>query len=137
MSKVWSKLQRDIYNLIDENLDLQIQCRAYRMSNSRSTNPQIPRYWITLNKEIIFDVPGNIDYIDKFKLYEHIPNISQLIRDYINSPIEGLIEKKFEDKFGITDILKAADRRIGKRKFDKLSINDATAKIIKARKLQC
>ena len=114
MAKPWSKLQRDIYKLLDTSINLQIQCRAYRMPESISTNPQIPRYWITLGKEIIFDIPKEADLDVKYRLYEHIPAISQTIRDYINSPLEGLLSKTFDDKFGITDILKAADRRLGK-----------------------
>ncbi len=136
MSKPWSKLQRDIYKLIDDRINLQIQCRAYRMPESISTNPQIPRYWVTLGKEIIFDVPKNAETggYDPNQLYIFIPLISQLIRDYINSPLDGLVEKKFdEDTFGFTDILKAADRRIGKRQWDKLPRTEAVQKIIAAR----
>jgi hypothetical protein len=103
------------------------------MPESRSTNPQIPRYWITLGKEIIFDVPRDLEFKDKFRLHEHIPAISDLIREYINSPIEGLVEKKFDDIFGITDILKAADRRIGKRQLARLPQRPAVKKIIESR----
>lgn len=117
--KRWSKLQRDVYKIIDPKLNLQIHCRAYRMPNSQSTRPQIPRYWITLNEEIIFDIPKDLKK-EKIKLYEHIPNISQLLRDYINSPIENLVSKEFNDDYGIINILKAADRRIGKRQWNKL-----------------
>ena len=62
MSKPWSKLQKEFYLLRAEGLDLQLQCRAYRMDSQRgSTN--IPRYWITLGKEIIWDYPK--DFIKK------------------------------------------------------------------------
>lgn len=133
MSKPWSKLQRDLYQVLDDSINLQVQCRAYRMPASWSTNPQIPRYWITLGKEIIFDVPKEMSLEDKNKLYIHVPAISQLIRDYINTPLAELVEKKFDDQFGITDILKAADRRVGKRQFDKLPKSDAVQKVLQAR----
>ena len=56
MAKRWSKLQSEIYNLLDKRIDIQIHCSVYRMkSNWGSTD--LPRYWITLGKEIIFDYP--------------------------------------------------------------------------------
>lgn len=117
MSKPWSKLQREIYKLFDDKLPLQIHCRAYRMENSISSSPQIPRYWVTLGKDIIFDFPKNGTLQEKHQMYIHIPNISETIREYIDSPLDGLLQKEFtKDNFGISNILKAADRRLGKAK---------------------
>lgn len=117
MSKPWSKLQKEIYKLLDPSLDIQIQCRAYRLPNSISSSPQIPRYWVTLGKRIIFDFPKNGTIEEKHQLYIHIPDMSQSIREYIDSPLDGLLVKKFDsDTFGLTNLLKAADRRIGKAK---------------------
>jgi hypothetical protein len=133
--KPWSKLQREIYKLLVEGLDLQIQCRAYRMPESWSTTPQIPRFWITLGEDIIFDIPKNANYQQKHQMYDHIPNISNLIREYIDSPVDGLATKVFaKDTFGVTDILKAADRRIGRRQWDKLPQTEVVKKILEARK---
>ena len=54
--KPWSKLQRELYDLVSDSIDFQIHCVAYRMDSAYgSTN--LPRYWITLNKEIIWDYP--------------------------------------------------------------------------------
>ena len=54
--KPWSKLKRDIYKIIDEKINFQIHCVAYRMdSQYGSTN--LPRYWITLGKETLWDYP--------------------------------------------------------------------------------
>jgi hypothetical protein len=62
MMKRWSKLQKAIYNLMDRSDNFQIHCRAYRMPKSRSSDPQIPRYWITtgkgISKKIVWDYPG-------------------------------------------------------------------------------
>ena len=52
----WSKLQKELYLIIDPNIDFQIHCSVYRMQ-SRMGSTDLPRYWITLNKEIIFDYP--------------------------------------------------------------------------------
>ena len=112
---------------MDRSDNFQIQCRAYRMPQSRSSNPQIPRYWITIgkgkDKETIWDWPGNFkdaDFKDplwkthpmKHQPYIHVPTISQLIRDYINTPRKEVQGKVFEnDLYGLTDILKQYDRR--------------------------
>jgi len=129
----WSKLQREVYKILDDRIDLQIHCRAYRMPKSQSTNPQIPRYWITLGKEIIFDFPKDFGTDEKHQLYLHIPAISQLIRDYIDCPVAGLVAHQFEDPYGITDLLKAADRRIGKRQRAMLPQTELVLEILAAR----
>jgi len=143
----WSKLQRRIYQLICPKLDLQIQCVAYPISPRSSTN--LPRHWITLGKEIIWDYPKN--FISKRQFYSEgreitkkvvydewsIPDISALIRDYIDTPKDVLLDKVFSnDRWGLTEILKAADRRIGKERLKELgdkSGNAAVRKIIAMR----
>ena len=54
----------------------------------------------------------------EFYTYEtEIPDISNCIREYIDCPISLLPNKTFEsDLWGITDILKAVDKRLGKEK---------------------
>lgn len=49
MPKHWSKLQREIYKLIDSRIGIQIHCSVYRM-DSRWGGTDLPRYWITLGK---------------------------------------------------------------------------------------
>jgi hypothetical protein len=145
--KPWSKLQRDLYNIVDEKIKFQIHCVAYRMDSQRgSTN--LPRYWITLNKETIWDYPkdfvkydGTKNYTDeKINTYPYgsdVPDISNLIREYIDTPKELIYEKHFEnDKWGLINILKATDRRIGKRRlneFKSKTHNIAANKIIEER----
>ncbi len=142
MSKPWSKLQKEFYLLRAGGLDFQLQCRAYRMdSQMGSTN--CPRYWITLGKEIIWDYPK--DFIGKThpnraKWYPYqtdIPDISNLIREYIDTPKNEIISKKFEKDFwGLINILRAADKRIGARRLPEMKKktgNKAARKIIDAR----
>lgn len=57
--KSWSKLQKELYLIIDPTIDLQIHCVAYPM-RSRYGNTALPRYWITLGKEIIFDIRNSL-----------------------------------------------------------------------------
>lgn len=131
----WSKLQREIYKLIDEDLGIQIHCRAYRMTASRSRSPQIPRFWITLGKDIVFDIPRQAEELQSDWAWAGIGCINYSIREYIDSPLKGLLEKSFlpHDNYGVTDVLKAADRRIGKAKlleWSKEHPEDAVQKII-------
>lgn len=154
MPKHWSKLQREIYKLIDSRIGIQIHCSVYRM-DSRWGGTDLPRYWITLGKEIIFDYPK--DFLDKKlpergliiscshnetveELYPYVTEISlisDIIREYIDTPLADLLSHDFEaDDLGITDILKASDRRIGKRRraeFFKDTDNEAVKKILRVR----
>lgn len=106
------------------------------MPNSQSTTPQIPRFWITLGKEIIFDVPKNATYRQKHQMYDHIPAISDLIRAYVDAPVDGLVGRVFpNDTFNLADVFKAMDRRIGRRQWDKVPVtSDAVKKILDLRR---
>ena len=145
----WSKLQKELYLIIDPNIDFQIHCSVYRMQ-SRMGSTDLPRYWITLNKEIIFDYPcqfvnaeGEIKNFAPNALSIHYPynsdirDISHLIREYIDTPKTELMNKHFEnDYWGLINILKAADKRIGYRRLEilrKKTGNRAAQKVIAAR----
>ena len=112
----WSNLQKLLYDLFDSNLNLQIHCCVYR------SKINFPRYWISLDNEIIWDFPK--DYFNRKKEEENLQNdieleykiseIPNIIREYINTPIHELMNKNIEnDKYGLTEILLVADRRIG------------------------
>lgn len=129
----WSKLKKELYKLTDSRLDFQIHCVVYRMKSQRgSTN--LPRYFITLGKDIVFDYPKEfIGQSTETQNYPYINDISDLIREYIDTPLEELFEKQFvKDKWRLTEILKAADKRIGKRRLDELllHIDSEVAKMI-------
>jgi hypothetical protein len=131
----WSKLQREIYKLRAPGINVQIHCSAYRMESNRGST-DLPRYWITLDKEIIFDYPK--DFIQQNQTLANIypygndvSTISCLIREYIDTPCDILLTKTFEsDEWGFTGILKVMDRRIGKENL--LMLKDKTeAKAVK------
>ena len=144
ISRRWSKLQKEYYLLLADGLDLQLQCRAYRMDSQRGRT-NLPRYWITLGKEVIWDYPK--DFIKKphphrtnVKWYPYgtdISDISNLIREYIDTPKTELFSKEFiNDYWGLTNILKASDKRIGTRKLPELKKkikNKAALKVIEQR----
>jgi hypothetical protein len=156
-SAPWSKLQREVYNLGAPGLAFQLHCVAYRMGSQQGST-DLPRYWITLNDETVWDYPKDFinEVIDYEQIYgtklvgenaltlkqtypygSRVSEISAVIREYIDTPKEMLFDKAFEnDKWGITDILKSVDRRIGKRRlarFGETLNNTVVGKIIAER----
>ena len=100
----WSKLQKEIEKLFIDELSIRIQCRAYRMDSQRGST-DIPRYWITLGKDIIFDYPK--DFPEARASYPYltdVSSISRLIRDYIDTPVDDLLSKQFEDPWRLVEI---------------------------------
>ncbi len=143
----WSKLQREIYKLLSDRINIQLHCAAYPM-DSRYGSTNLSRYWITLNKEIIWDYPkqfvtsdGGVRNLTGFVVgYPHktdVYEISNLIREYIDTPKDEVFKKIFDnDYWGLINILKAADRRIGNRRLEllkKKTHNIAAQKVISAR----
>jgi hypothetical protein len=101
-----------------------------------------------LGKETLWDYPrdfvkrfGTKNYGDKeihaYPYSSDVPDISDLLREYIETPKEIIYEKHFaNDKWGLINILKSADVRIGKRRLEKLKSkthNLAAHKIIEER----
>ena len=132
--KRWSSLQREIYKIIDDSIPLQIHLSRYRM-NSQYGSTDLPRYWITFGNEIIFDYPKQFVVQDETgcfvknlqgeKLYypyeTDISYISDLIREYLDTPKDEVFSKHFEnDYWGLINILKAADRRNGRNRLEQL-----------------
>ncbi|MBR1555767.1 MAG: hypothetical protein IJ644_10330 [Oscillospiraceae bacterium] len=125
--KRWSRLQKKLYEIIDPTLNFQIHLTIYRMQSQRGSTDS-PRYWITLNQEIIFDYPaqfmnpeGFVQNLSGETTYypygNDISAIFALIEEYLNTPREQVFTKHFENDFwGLVNILKSADRRTGRRR---------------------
>ena len=149
----WSKLGRDIRALFAPNLPLQIHCSVLPLKSKEAMgSTRFPRYWITLGKETIFDYPSDflelidheasdyekkwygLEFVDVWNSYPYekhnVSEISCLIRDYINRPKEALMEPFENDRWGLTDILRAADRRIGKQRLEEMETDNPGAKKI-------
>ena len=74
----------------------------------------------------------------KFYPYDSgISGIGELIREHIDTPKDELFKKHFDaDEWGLANILKAADKRIGKRRLQILAKNkknQAMQKVVQAR----
>jgi hypothetical protein len=144
----WSKLQKQLYQLLDPGIHMQLHCRVVRM-NSQYGSTDLPRYWITLEKETIWDYPGKFSvpgggtsrtdssFVMGYPHTTDVSAISQLIREYIDTPSSVLMSKQFDgDHWGLINILRAADRRIGVRQWSKIRRkihNIAALKVLDAR----
>ncbi len=130
----WSHLQKLIYNIWKSELGLQIHCNAYSLSGSAS----VGRYWITLGKEIIWDVPKDFPEEREKGTYNLCcSEISELIRTYLDTPLDEIKTNNFSnDRWGLIDIFKMADRRIGMRYLKQIkaeNIPDPAAKVLRER----
>ncbi|MFB6366319.1 hypothetical protein ACFCP7_20060 [Paenibacillus elgii] len=143
----WSKLQKELYLIITDQIDFQIHCVAYRMDSVYGST-DLPRYWITLDQDTIWDYPkqfvtydGGVrnltGFVAGYPYTTDISDISKLIREYIETPKNELMSKVFEhDHWGLINILRCADRRIGRRRFKQLRKkihNKAALKVLQAR----
>jgi len=148
----WSKLGRDIRALFAPGIPLQIHCISEApKSKFAQGSTRFPRYWLTLGKERIFHYPTDFlddvigeasdrskeilgrDFVTVRDCYPYdggVSDISELIRDYINRPKETLLEPFENDKWGLTDILRATDRRIGKKRLLEMNPENPWAKKI-------
>lgn len=126
MSRRWSKLQSRVYNIVDPALNFQIHCALYEMnSNNGYHGSKLPRYWITIDKDIVFDYPKQFDTTYRYGRNSYpwdtdISNISDSIEEYLQTPRNELLEQFSNDKCKVTDILRVCDRRIGKRQLLKM-----------------
>ena len=136
MAKRWSKLQKRLYNLRDKNIDFQIHCAVYEMnSNDGHHGNKLPRYFITVQKKIIFDYPKEFDtnhFFDSttYPWLTDMGDISDVIEEYIQCPESEFLRDFVNDKWGITDIFKVCDRRIGKRRLQELEKTITNEKLI-------
>ncbi len=134
MSKRWSKLQTRLYGLMDPSIRFQIHCVLYEIGYHGS---KLPRYFITVDKEITFDYPKEFGTTSKYYPWDSdVSKISNVIEEYIQCPDGGLMNPFENDKWGITDIFRVCDRRIGKRRLQELrnAVNsDALLRIIDRR----
>lgn len=117
----WSKLKKKVEALMDKSLNFKIYCNAYEIG---SYGNEIPRWWVVINGEIIWDFPKHFSQEDWY--YEEL-DLSQRLDDYINFPsdeLNNLIDID-EDRFNLTHLLLTCDRRIGKRRLAKMMEMDS------------
>ena len=127
---------------MDPAVEFQLHCALYEMnSNDGHHGSKLPRYFITVGKEIIFDYPKDFDTTWKYGRNSYpwdteISDISDMIEAYIQCPETELMNSFAADRWGLTDILRVCDRRIGKRRLRELQAvtkDETLLKIIRRR----
>jgi len=131
--KPWSKLKSRVEALWPDELPLSIHCTSYDLGAhiGTSIHEYASRHWITLAKSIVWDFPGPFLRPERARggPVQHAgpgwPNggtiIGELLRQYLDRPRAALFEPFEEDHWELTDMLRAADRRIGKEALRKWS----------------
>jgi len=114
----FSRLQKLIKSIWCESLPLQLHCSSYR----REGAADIGRYWITLDKKLIWQAPGDYyEGLEKDALDHTATEVTIVLRQYLDCPRGELLTREFDaDQFGLVDIMRAADRRIGLKKLSHL-----------------
>lgn len=129
----WSQLKKLIEDNFDQSIDLKIYCTV-----QRGERGSIGRYWFELDGRNIWDEPKNVSAaLRENKTNQDASVMSQIMRDYINAPKELLFDYCIKDDiWGLIEVLKAADRRIGARRLINLKtklLNQAALLIIERR----
>ena len=112
--------------MIDKEINFQIHCVLYeRKSNNGWHGSKLPRYFITVDKNIVWDYPKEFDTTKKYGFNSYpwdtdISKISDVLEEYIQRPVTELFNDFENDRWGITDILRVCDRRVGKRRLYEL-----------------
>lgn len=130
----WSQLRGLVHDLFDQSLDLKLNLTVDRGRGG----PSIGRYWIRLNGEIVWEAPKRVS--EKLELQEpdsSASEITEILREYIDTSSDEILKRDFpSDRWGVVEMLRAADRRIGKRRLPELlkrTSLDGAKKIIEAR----
>lgn len=118
--KHWSILQSALYRVIGPKIGFQIHCCAYDIGQCIP----IPRFWVTIGKQIIWDFPKNFMDENDWYFYDEAKRFSRLIKEYVDCPVNELLAHEFNDRFKLIPILHVCDRRIGKRRLEQLLHND-------------
>jgi len=140
MARRWSKLKSKVESLVVDKLLLRIYCSEIRMTraNDGSLPEALGTFTVRLNGDVIWDFPKQFvtyytEYPDGGNHYSYsVSNINNLLREYIDTPKDILLSKEFgSDHFGIVNVLKCADRRIGTKSIEQY-FRDSSDSAIKA-----
>jgi|GEM_PF-209519 hypothetical protein len=129
--KRFSKLKKQIESLFEPSLKMEFCCYAFPMRSERGSS-SIPRFCVKLAGEIIWDYPKDFEIKDiPFGYWAGDNGISELVREYIDAPKDNILERVFKNEtkeynigitetktfsvtYGLTDLFKAIDCRLGK-----------------------
>ena len=127
---MWSKLQKQLYNLMDMSTGFQIHCSVYKTKSAwtagYNNHSFISLYGLYLEKESLVDIKrfqinDNNTIKDRMFWPENYTWVSDVIREYINTPKEKLLTLNIaQDKYDLVKTLRKFDRRLAKTKREKL-----------------
>ncbi len=130
MTRRWSKLKSRVEALWVPTLPLAIHANVW-VKHTTHWDLDEPRHWIVLNRTIIWDFPGPFMKAEpargqRITYWEDAYGwgggngkssvIATLLRDYLDRDRERLFEPFENDQWELGDILRAADRRIGRER---------------------
>ena len=118
----WSHLQKLIYELWCPELELQIHCTAFRAPKTSPSAPSVGRYWVTLDGATIWEAPPAWrDDIRDGEISVSASDVTAVLRAYLDTPREAVFRCNLSgDKWGVAELMNAADRRIGKTRLREL-----------------
>jgi hypothetical protein len=139
VSRRWSKLKKRVEALWSEDLPMAIHCNVFTKTYKEFTFDE-PRHWIVLGGRVIWDFPGPFlkpssmpgreprakpeprgEWLDYWEsgygsgyggLAPSTPSF--LMETWIDRPRDQLMVPIEEDRWELTDLLRAADRRLGR-----------------------
>ena len=139
--KPFSKLKKVLGDLFEPKLKMEFCCFSYPIKAQYSNNA-VPRFCLKLGKEVIWDFPKDFKIKEEqFYMWADCNHISELVRDYIDTPLAELLNKEFENdkvdfasnnylenkdisvEYKLTALFKAGDRRLGKEALYKWAKN--------------
>lgn len=127
MSQTWSKLERRLREFVEPSLNLRFRFTAYRYKVIQTPweGDLCTKLWLTQGKRTIWSVPqdrhaknsAGVDYYGR-----RSPGwVVELAAEYLQLPRAALVEWRPDWMgWGMVDILKAVDKRIGKRRWEAL-----------------
>lgn len=137
----WNKLQKRLKNIIDPKLNIKFNNSPVRKKTSWS-EITIRFFQVILDDEIIWKFPKDTNQqkdmyfcIGQYKIskYEYgkieFPIMS--IINYLDLPKDKLLD--YQDKAGLSDVLKSCDKRIGYNRLKTLQLSQAGQKIFNKR----
>jgi hypothetical protein len=109
----WSQVKKKIEALWAPELHMQIHFTSFR----RSGGAGIGRFWIALDGHSVWQVPENMpEKLQSGFVDTHSVPLHELLRAYLHIPRDQLLSTVTEnDEWGLSLLLRAADRRLGKR----------------------
>lgn len=144
MTKPWSKLRSRVEALWVPALPMRIHATSYAHV-LRHEVEHLPRHWITLDQAVVWDFPfpfivpnvpkrGQVVgyYDDAYHVHDQTLKpiepictrfgrplssiVAILLRQYLDRPRAALFEPFEQDGWELTDMLRAADARVGRRR---------------------